>query len=156
MVNKVLLHAVVEVLDLQELFYRRDALVGNGDLTLFFVHVVVVVAIELLHHIGEAIVQIGGAANLAADDQRGPGLVDQNRVNLVHDGEAVASLHHVSLRPRHVVAQIVKANFVVRGVGDVACVLFAFEARVAAAARNHQANGEAEPVVYLAHPFRVA
>ena len=61
----------------------------------------------------------------AGDDQRGTGLVNKNRVNLIDDGEVVVPLDELIDLPRHVVAQVVKTKLVVRSVGDVGGVLFA-------------------------------
>ena len=56
------------------------------------------------------------------DDQRGTCLVDQDRVNLIDDGEVMAPLHEVLTAERHVVPQVVEPELVVGAVGDVALV----------------------------------
>src|SRR3546814_10693090 len=58
-------------------------------------------------------------AGRAGDDQRGERLVDQDRVDFVDDREVEAALEPVVLRQRHVVAQVVEADLVVGGIGDV-------------------------------------
>ena len=50
------------------------------------------------------------------------GLVDEDGVDLVDDGVAMAALHHVLERAGHVVAEVVEAELGVRPVGDVAQV----------------------------------
>ena len=65
------------------------------------------------------LVELGGLVALAGDDQGGAGLVDEDGVHLVHDGEGVAPLDHVLLVDGHVVPQVVKAELVVGAVGDV-------------------------------------
>ena len=88
------------------------------------------------------------------DDQRGAGLVDQDRVDLVDDGEVVAALHHVLDRVRHVVAQVVEAELVVGAVGDVGGV--GDPALVGRHLRQDHADVEAEEAVHAAHPLGVA
>src|SRR5438034_11152816 len=56
------------------------------------------------------------------DDERGTGLVDQDRVDLVDDRVRMPTLHPVVRRDHHVVAQVIEAELVVRAVGDVAQV----------------------------------
>jgi hypothetical protein len=56
---------------------------------------------------------------LAGDDQRGAGLVDEDGVDLVDDGEVVSALDHLLLVDGHVVAEVVEAHLVVGAVGDV-------------------------------------
>src|SRR3712207_1863762 len=81
-------------------------------------------------------------AGRTADDQRGAGLVDEDRVDLVDDGEVVPALHQVGVVPGHVVAQVVEAELVVRAVGDVAGVLLT-AVRRALAGEDH-ADREAQ------------
>src|SRR5690606_22259436 len=85
----------------------------------------------------------------AGDDQRGPRLVDEDRVDLVDDGVAVAALHAVLEPGGHVVAQVVEAELVVGGVGDVAVV------GLAALGRPHRGHdhtgGQPQEVVDTAH-----
>ena len=52
-------------------------------------------------------------------DQRRARLVDENGVDLVHDGEMIASLRQLLLVSHHVVAQIIEADLVIGSVGDV-------------------------------------
>ena len=99
-------------------------------------------------------VEIRALVALAGDDQRRPGLVDEDRVDLVDDGVGVTALDHVALVERHVVAQIVKAHLVVRAVCNVAGI-----GRAALLVRqivHDQADREPHEAVHLAHPFAVA
>ena len=65
-----------------------------------------------------------------------------------------AALEAVFLRQRHVVAQVVEAEFVVGAVGDVGGVGGVLVA--VRHARIDHADAQAQPVVQLAHPCRVA
>ena len=65
-----------------------------------------------------------GTLGGAGDDKRGAGLVDEDTVHLVDDGEGVAALHHLRGVGGHaIVAEIVEAELTVRAVGDVAGIL---------------------------------
>jgi hypothetical protein len=90
----------------------------------------------------------------AADDERRAGLVDEDRVHLVHDAVVQFALHAIVDARRHVVAQVIEAGFVVGDVGDVA------EVGGATFRRRQEmlddADGEAERFVDRAHPLRVA
>jgi hypothetical protein len=59
------------------------------------------------------------------DDERRSGLVDEDRVDLVDDGEGVPALHHFGFGVRHVVTEVVEAELVVGAVGDVGGVRYA-------------------------------
>ena len=50
----------------------------------------------------------------AGDNERRPRLVYEYGVDLVDDGEGVPALHHLALVYRHIVAQIVEAELVIR------------------------------------------
>jgi hypothetical protein len=70
----------------------------------------------------DLVVEIRRFFRRARDDERRPGLVDQDRVHFVDDGEMVTALHEVREVELHVVAQVVEAVLVVGAVGDVRAV----------------------------------
>ena len=145
---------VVEVVDRQELLDPGDALLRDGDGALRLVDLVVLLGLEALHQAGEGPVPAGSLVGGTRDDERRAGLVDQDRVHLVHDGEGVAPLAAVLEPHRHVVPQVVEAELVVGAVGDVGAV-------VAPADRHRhvrldEAHRHAQEPVDLAHPLGVA
>ena len=91
---------------------------------------------------------------LAADDERRTGLIDQDRVHLVDDGVIQRPLNPVVGLIDHVVAQVVKTVLVVGAVGDVRVVsgLLVFTWQL----RQVDAHRQAQEVVKLAHPLRIA
>ena len=111
-------------------------------------------ALETAHEVVRLAVEIGALVALAGDDQRGPGLVDEDGVHLVDDREDVPALDHVALVERHVVAQVVEAHLVVRAVCNVAVVGRA--ALLARQAVDDQTDRQAHEAVHLAHPLAVA
>src|SRR5918994_544650 len=75
-----------------------------------------------LHDAGEVVVDLRGDLGLAGDDERRPGLVDQDRVDLVDNRVRVSALDCPLERDGHVVAEIVETELRVRPVGDVRVV----------------------------------
>ncbi len=98
-----------------------------------------------------AAVQLRGLLALAGDDQRRAGLVDEDRVHLVHDGEVQFALHHALLVGDHVVAQVVEAELVVGAVGDVRGVGGLALGGVEVV--DDQAHRKPQEAVHLAHPL---
>ena len=145
---------LVEVVDAERLLDLRDARLGDGDRLLRLVDLVVLVAPQARHEPGERLVPLRAVGHHAADDQRRPGLVDQDRVDLVHDRVGVTALHHVLGAHRHVVAEVVEPELVVRPVRDVGRV------RGPALGRRHlrldQPDRDAERAVDRPHPLGVA
>ncbi len=132
-----------------------DAVVGEGHLAVLLVHLEVDLVLDQLgHHRVDAEVLGGVLLAGAGDDQRGAGLVDEDGVHLVDDGVHEAALGEVLQGPLHVVAQVVEADLVVGGVGDVAGVGVA-PLLVGEPVLDH-AHGQAQPVVEPAHPLGVA
>ena len=98
----------------------------------------------------------------SGDDQRRPGLVDQDAVHVIDDRVVQAALSLLQVlgiavvaagRGPHVVAEIVEAEFVVRAVGDVAGVgLLPLQRRHLRPERPHR---EAQSPIQRAHPVPV-
>ncbi len=118
---------IVEVLALQQagrsehLFKMDIALLGQRAGALLLVELVVFGESSGMNLL-TGVVEVRLVVHRAGDDERGTGLVHQNRVNLVDDREIVPALYHLGQMILHVVAQIVEAEFVVGGVGHVARV----------------------------------
>lgn len=137
-------------------------LAGLGQVHLLGLLIDPVVALAFLallldqrrHDAVDAHVKLRRIVGRAGDDQRRARLVDQDRVDLVDDGEVELALVAVLARHGHVVAQVVEAELVVGAVGDVAGVGRALVA--VRHARVDHAHAQAQPVVQLAHLRRVA
>ena len=110
---------------------------------------------ELFDERLEAVVLVGGDGRRAADDERGSGLVDEDRIHFVNDRKKVPALDLLFPAGGHaVVAQVVETELAVRAVSDVALVLGAAVFR-RLVVLDHP-HGEAEKRVKLAHPLGVA
>jgi hypothetical protein len=166
MVDELRVSRVVEVLDLERALDLLDRLLhGRDRLPLLVVRVVGVDllallqivaghALHLAHDAGEVVVLLGRGLGLAGDDQRRPRLVDQDRVDLVHDRVRMAALDGRLQRDGHVVAQIVEAELGVGPVRDVRLV-----GDLALRERHHVldvADRHAQALVDAAVPLRVA
>ena len=91
----------------------------------------------------------------ATDDQRRPGFIDEDGVDLIHDGKVVTALHLLGLVRGHaVVTEVVEAELAVGAVGDVALVLGAADVRRLIVL--NAADAEAEELEEVAHPLGVA
>ena len=72
-------------------------------------------------------VQLGMVFGLARDNQRRAGFIDQNRIDFIDDGVMQFALYAILHVVHHVVAQIIKTEFVVGTVSNIAgisCPLF--------------------------------
>ena len=68
------------------------------------------------------LVKLRGLPALPGNDKRCSCLVNQHGVNLVNDGKMKPSLYELLLVYDHVVTEIVKSQFVVRHIGDIAVI----------------------------------
>ena len=148
-------HRVVQVADAELALDLLDARLGGDDDPLLLVDLVVVLGPQGAHDAGELVVELGRLGGRARDDQRGAGLVDEDRVDLVDDGEGVAPLDHGVLGPGHVVTQVVEPELGVGAVGDVRVVGLAL-GRAVLDVGSDPAHGQPEEPVELAHPLGVA
>ena len=99
-------------------------------------------------------VQLRGLLGRTRDDERRARLVDQDRVHLVDDREAVLALDVALDRILDVVAQVVEPELGVGPVGDVRAV--ALLALGVGEAVDDDPHGHAEELVDAPHPLRVA
>ena len=99
-------------------------------------------------------VEVGGDVGRPGDDQRRPGLVDENGVHLVDDGVIETPLTEILDVEFHVVAEIVKAELVVGAVGDIRSV--GLPPGLIVHVVDDGAGGQAEKAVDLAHPLHIA
>ena len=86
---------LVQVVDAQLVLDEFDAHLVHADGPLADVDLVVDVLLHQRSEPRELEVPVRRAVGGPGDDQRGTGLVDEDRVDLVDDGEVVAALHHV-------------------------------------------------------------
>jgi hypothetical protein len=156
----------------QQALAREDLLgllvarLGKQDLVILLVDVEVARRFRLVglllfllarkqrRHLVHAQVDLGAVFGLAGDDERGARFVDEDRVHLVDDGVMQAALEALLHVHRHVVAQVVEAELVVRAVGDVGGVGSALILRIHL--RQVDTHRQPEEVEHLAHPLRIA
>ena len=111
-------------------------------------------ALEHRRHLVHALVDLGAVLGPPGNDERRTRLVDQDRVDFVDDRVVQLALEAVAHLHRHVVAQVVEAEFVVGAVGDVGGVgrlLFG----VRHLGQNHPYR-QPEEFVDFPHPLCVA
>ena len=144
---------LVQVLDAEGLLDLPDALLRDGHGAFGLIDLVVGLRLQARGEASERHVPLGRVGHHATDDQRGPGLVDQDRVHLVHDPVVMAALHHVLPAHGHVGPQVVEPELVVgpgRDVGSIGRSAFG---------RCHRSldepQGGAHRPVDRSHPLRV-
>ena len=99
------------------------------------------------------LIQLRGLAALTGNDQRGSGLVDEDRIHLVDDGVVKAALYQLCLVDDHVVTQVVKSQLVVGNVSDITVVRF--PALVFLHGVEHAAHLQPQEFMNSAHPLCV-
>ena len=102
-VDGVDVRVVVEVVDLQEPLHVLDAVLGEGDVAVLFIDLVIDLVLEVGDDLVDEVIFLGGFLRGAGNDERRPGLVDEDRVDLVHDRVIERPLHPEALVLDHVV-----------------------------------------------------
>ena len=161
----------IDVIDTQAALDFLKAALGGGNGVLGLVHDVVargfnilgggehvvrhvLAALQAAHGAREVLVGAGGLSAGARDNERRPGLIDQDGVDLVDDGVVVTALHALLGTGDHVVAQVVETELGVGAIGDVCLVgrTLELERHVVL----EQTDGHAQVLVDAAHPLGVA
>ncbi len=103
----------VEVLDFEIFLKLFKTFIGEGDRVVFFVDDVVFVFLEERDDFVDFIVKFKTLFDLARNDERCTRFINQDRVNLIHNRKEKIALRALSKAIFHVIAEIIKAEFVV-------------------------------------------
>ncbi len=147
-------HGVVDVLDPDRLLDLLDPRFERDDRLLLLIDLVVDITGERPGDGGELVIELRRLVGRTRDDEGRPCLVDEDGVDLVDDGEDVVTLGHQLPAARHVVAQVVEAEFVVGAVRDVRRVGRLLDGGIVDVGAD-AADRQAEPTVDPAHPLGV-
>src|ERR1022692_860632 len=108
---------IVEVVDAEPVLHLGHARLKNADGALLLVDLVVAHAVlataQPRKDLGELAIPHAVLVSRPADDQRSPGLVDQDRVNLVDDREMMSALYALLQAPGHIVPEVVEAELII-------------------------------------------
>ena len=155
LVNKVLLHCVVQVVKTKLFLNFFDTSFSWNNNSLIFFYFVVNITLQDPNNGGKLVIHVGGISNSARNNEGRSCFVNEDAVYFVNNCEVVAALNLVIKRRSHVVAQIVKTELVVSSVRDITGVVHAlFDWRLTAA-WNYQPNIEPHELVNASHPFSV-
>ncbi len=113
---------VIEVWQVHKLFGMGHAFFGDEDRAGLFVDGEVLILFQLLGHLVQGVVELGGFLGGAGNDQGRPGLVHEDGVHFVDDGIVEVPLDVFIQGKLHVVPQIVEPELVVGAVGNVSGV----------------------------------
>ena len=136
----------------QQFFHVFLPAFGQGNVFMLF-FAFVIFFFEFGNDPVDLAVEFRRSLGRAGDDQRSPRFVDQDRVHLVHNRVVEVPLDHLVEAEFHIVAQVIKAEFVIGAVSDIACVCF--PPFVIAQVSDDASGSEAQKFVDLSHPFRV-
>jgi len=145
---------IIKVFQIKQFFAAYHPLFREQDGAQLLVHSEVLFVFQFRNQGVDLHVQPGGVLGRTGNDQRGPGLVDQDGVHLVHDAEKQVPLDQVLHPELHVVPQIIKAELIVRAVGHVG-VVGRLALRIGQPVEDHP-DFQPQKTINPAHPLRVA
>ena len=145
---------VIQVADAQHFFCLGNTLFGRCYLFLFFINSVVLALFHVGNNTGQNLIQLSGFFTGAGDNQRGTRFVNQDTVDLIDNTVIQLTLNHLIFINYHVIAQIVKAEFVICTVSNVCsiCSLTVGEVHI----MHNQTYRQTEELVNTAHILAVA
>ena len=144
----------------EDLFELHMAGLGDIDLMGFFIYPIVAFALFLLlareerRNFVDSEVKIRIVIGRPRNDERRTRLVNQNGVHFVDNRKVETALTARGDVVLHVVAQIVKAELIIRAVRNVGRIGFFLNRSVLL--RKNLADGKPEPVIKPSHPVRIA
>ena len=154
MVDELARRVGVDIVHVQRALDLGEAHLSRRDGVLCLVHLKVNVGRKAAHGAGKVLVRGRGLVAHTRDDERGTRLVDEDGVDLVHDGVVMPTLDaHVAAR-NHVVAQVVKAKLGVGAIREVRLIRRLLHVRPHAVLKK--AHTHAHAAIDLAHPLAVS
>ena len=125
MVDELHMGGVVEVVHAEQFLDPDVAVLCQRRGLRLFLDRVVVLRFQLRDDRIDAVVEIGCFIRRTGDNQRRAGLVDEDTVDFVHDGEVQLALHALGqIGDDQVVAEVIEPVLVVGAVGDVGTISF--------------------------------
>ena len=109
-----------------------------------------------LHLAGENItclINLGGLAALAGNDQRSSRFINEDGVDLVDDGVMELTDNELFLVDGHIVTQVVKAQLIIGHIGDIACI--GRLALLGSHAVENDTDSHSHETIDLAHPLGI-
>ena len=137
----------------QKIFAAAEAFFGQCHGAVLFIDLIIDIATQFRDDFVDAVVLVGRFIARTGNDERCPRLVDQNRVDFVHDRVMVRTLRAMREIELHIVAQVVEAEFVVGAVGNIRAVRLA--AFVVVQSVLDHPDAQSKKLVEPAHPFGV-
>ena len=111
--------SIVKIAHAEHLFHFRHARFRRRDRLLFLVDCKIFVLHQLRHIFRQDIVIVRRFLSRTGNDERRARFIDQNGVHFVNQAIMKRPLHHLIDRRHHIVAQIIKTEFIVRPVCDI-------------------------------------
>ena len=154
MVEEIDVLRFIKILHLQVALDPRHPLLRECDGPALLLDRIIFILAQIRDHLVDPVVFVGGFLGWAGYDQRRPRFVDEDAVDLIHDGIVEVPLNIIIEVEFHVVAQIIETKFIVGPVGDVAVIGRA--PLVVIHSVNDHADVHAEKLVDGTHPFGVS
>ena len=124
-VDEIHMVGVVEVVNAEQFLDPDVAVFGQRRGLRFFLDGVVVLRFQLRDDRVDAVVEIGRFIRRTGDNQRRAGLINEDTVDFVHDGEVQLALHALGqIGGDQIVAEVIEPILVVGAIGDVGAIGF--------------------------------
>ena len=145
---------IIQIFHMKHFFHLCNPGFCRSHGFLFFIDGVVFIFFQMRHQLGHDIVIICRFLTGAGNNQRCTSFIDKNRVYFIDQAVMKGALHHLVQGGNHVIAKVVKAEFIIRSVGNIGIIsnLSLLEIQV----MDNEAYGKAEEFIDLSHPFAVA
>src|SRR3989344_6350196 len=110
-----------------EKFLRfADSTVCQRNRTKFLINDKIRPLFKFSGNFGKFFIKFSRGASVARNNERGPRLINQNRINLINNSVMVFSLRKIFFVVQQIITQIIKAEFIVGTVSNICLISFSF------------------------------
>ena len=110
---------IIEVFHMKHFFHLGNPCFRRCHGLLLFINGVVFILFQMRHQLGHDVVIIRGFLPRSGNNKRRAGFINEDGVHFIDEAVMKGTLYHLVQGGDHVITEVVKAEFVIRSVGNI-------------------------------------
>jgi len=112
----------VEIMNPQNLLNSGHTLLGEDNGVSLFIDSEMFFFFQSWHYLCHGVIKVGSLISLPGYNQRGPGLINQNTVYLIHNSIVEVPLDHVLFLNHHIIPKVIETKLIIGSINNIGVV----------------------------------